>query len=73
MKPSDCDELVGVIQQCVDALDNPWLPAQRDKDFRFAKQGTQVLIRQLEERRMIPGLTEETARIFIDPPGTILR
>jgi hypothetical protein len=65
---ADCDELVGVNQQCVDFLDTPWLPAHRDKDFRFAKQGTQVLVRQLEERRMIPGLTAQTARIFIDPP-----
>ena len=64
----DCDELVGVNQQCVDVLDTAWLPAHRDKDFRFAKEGTQVLVRQLEERRMIPGLTQETARIFIDPP-----
>jgi hypothetical protein len=64
----DCDEVAGVDSNGADALDAELLPKHRDKDFRFAKEGTQVLIRQMEERRMLPELGYSESRIFIDPP-----
>jgi len=51
-----CDELMGAHQNCGDVLYAPEYkdPAYPYVDFRFARTGTQVLVRQMEERRMLP-------------------
>ena len=44
-------------------------PFERDKVFRFAKSGTQVFVKRMEERSMLPPLDWLDSRIFVDPPG----
>jgi len=44
-------------------------PLYRYLHFRVAKEGTQVLVKRLEERRPLQKLDWLHSRIFIDPPG----
>jgi hypothetical protein len=46
-----------------------WFPHYRYMDLRLAKEGTQVLVKRMEERRREPALPWLHSRIFIDPPG----
>jgi len=52
----DCDELMGAHENYGDVLYSPKYkdPSYPYVDFRFARKGVQVLIRQMEEKRMLP-------------------
>lgn len=66
----DCDEVIAWDEYYI--YDYAWqakFPFHRDKLFRFAKEGTQVLVKRMEERRMLPPVDWLHSRIFIDPPS----
>jgi hypothetical protein len=70
----DCDELLAVDANAATALidDNNDTVYHRDKDLRFAKEGTQVLIRQFEELggrlpENHPALAVRPGFIYLDP------
>ena len=64
----DCDEVVGTDINLCDILDFAhYDPQHRHKMFRFAKQGTQVLIKSMEAGHPMPNMGPDDIRIFIDP------
>jgi len=65
----DCDEVYAHIHEDAVAYYQQRLPHHRDKAFRFAKEGTQVLPIRMEDGRQLPEMDIMRARVFIDPPG----
>lgn len=68
----DCDEVAGAHHNYADVLYAPEYkdPAYPYVDFRFARTGVQVLVRQMEERRMLPEETpygREQDLIYVKP------
>lgn len=65
-----CDEVFAEYHGVTDDLRRR-LPMYRYMDFRLAKEGTQVLVKRLEEGRLMPELDWLHSRIFIDPRGSV--
>jgi hypothetical protein len=65
----DCDEAFAEPPHGADEKMRQQFPLYRYLRFRVAKEGTQVLVKRMEERRPMPELDWLHSRIFIDPPG----